>query len=190
MKGFFDKEQLKSPAYKSEKGILSCASCGLYKWAMTPKMKPNGKFEKKIMVIGEAPEEDEDLKGKPWQGKMGRVLQRKYKQLGIDLERDCISLNSVNCRPVDENGNNRAPTDYEISCCRQKVLAAIKKYQPKVIILHGNAAVASLLTGYRWKGNPTGISSWRGWTIPDREFGAWVCPTFHPSFIERQEGDI
>jgi len=186
MRSFFDRERLAVP-YKSEKGILSCVSCGLYKTALTPKITPYGNFKKGIMVIGEGPGENDDGKGVPWQGKIGRVLQRKYKQLGIDLFEDCVSLNAVNCRPTDKKGSTRPPTDYEIACCRQKIITAVKKYNPKVIILHGNSAVSSLISGYRWKGNPSGISAWRGWAIPDRVFKAWVCPTFHPSFIEKQE---
>ncbi len=185
MKGFFEKEKTEIP-YKSEKGYHSCASCGLYKYTMSPRMKPYGKFKKGIMVIGEGPGESEDKKGKPWQGKMGRMLQQKYKQLGINLFEDCVSLNAINCRPVDEKGNNRAPTEYEISCCRQKVLAAVKQYKPKVIILQGGAAISSLI-GYKWKKDLGGIMKWRGWTIPDRDYNAWVCPTFHPSFVARQE---
>ena len=151
MRGFFDKQQLEKTPYKSKKGTLSCVSCGLYKYVLTPRMKPYGKFGKQIMVIGEGPGEDEDRKGRPWQGKMGRVLQRKYRQLGIDLFEDCISLNAVNCRPVDNKGNNRAPTEYEIACCRQKVIDTIKQYQPKLIILQGASAVSSIITGYCWK---------------------------------------
>lgn len=186
MKGFFEKGKTELP-YKSEQGYHSCASCGLYKYTLTPRMKPYGNFQKGIMVVGEAPGEDEDKKGKPWQGKMGRALQYKYKQLGIDLFEDCVSLNAVNCRPVDKKGNNRPPTEFEISCCRQKVMDAIKRYKPKVIILQGGVAVSSLI-GHRWKrGGLGGIMKWRGWTIPDRDYQAWVCPTFHPSFVERQE---
>jgi DNA polymerase len=151
-------------------------------------MQPYGNFKKEIMVIGEAPGEDEDRRGKPWQGKMGRVLQRKYKELGIDLFDDCISLNAVNCRPTDKKGANRTPTDREIACCSPKVIQAIKKYQPKVIILQGGAPTQSLI-GRKWKGDFGGIMKWRGWAIPDREYNAWVCPTFHPSFIERQDGE-
>ncbi|OQC75328.1 MAG: DNA polymerase I [Spirochaetes bacterium ADurb.Bin001] len=187
MKGFFDKAQLQTP-YRSEKGILSCVSCGLYKTAITPKMKPYGKFEKGIMVIGEAPSEEADEKGKPWQGKNGRIIHRKFKQLGIDLFEDCVSLYTVNCRPIDEKGNNRQPNDHEISCCRQKVIAAVKQYTPKLIILLGGAAISSIITGYCWRGSGKGgLNIWRGWNIPDRGFNAWICPTFHPSFIERQE---
>jgi uracil-DNA glycosylase family 4 len=184
MRGFFSKEttQLKGGEIRG----FSCATCGLYKFALSPKMEPYGSFGKKIMVIGEGPGEDEDRRGRPWQGKMGRALQRKYEELGIDLFEDCISLNAINCRPTDKKGANRPPTSQEISCCRPKVLQAIKKYQPRLIILQGNAPTVTLI-GHRWKGDFGGISKWRGWTIPDREFNAWVCPTFHPSFIERQE---
>jgi DNA polymerase len=184
MRGFFSKEttQLKGGEIRG----FSCATCGLYKFALTPKMESYGNFKKGIMVIGEAPGEDEDRRGRPWQGKMGRVLQRKYEQLGIDLFEDCVSLNAVSCRPTDKKGANRTPTSQEIACCRSKVLQAIKKYQPKLIILQGATPTISLI-GHRWKGDFKGISKWQGWTIPDREYNAWVCPTFHPSFIERQE---
>ena len=185
MKGFFSKEQTQT---KGQIKGFSCASCGLYKYALTPKMQPYGNFKKEIMVIGEAPGEDEDRRGKPWQGKMGRVLQRKYKELGIDLFDDCISLNAVNCRPTDKKGANRTPTDREIACCFPKVIQAIKKYQPKVIILQGGVPTQSLI-GRKWKGDFGGIMKWRGWAIPDREYNAWICPTFHPSFIERQDGE-
>lgn len=167
------------------KGI-SCAACGLYKSCQTPKMEPYGGFKKQIMVIGEAPVQEDDKKGKPFQSQGGGLLQRKLKQLGIDLFEDCISLNSVNCKPVDKKGTNRAPTDHEVACCRGKVLNAIKKHQPKVIILQGGIPAASLIGG-RWKGQFGGIMKWRGWAIPDREYNAWVCPTFHPSFISKQE---
>lgn len=184
MRGFFSKESTQPKG--GEMRGFSCASCGLYKSVLTPKMEPYGNFRKGIMVIGEAPGEDEDRRGKPWQGKDGRILQRKYKQLGIDLFEDCISLNAINCRPTDKKGANRTPTSQEIACCRSKVLQAIKKYQPRLIILQGNAPTVTLI-GHRWKGDFKGISKWRGWTIPDREYNAWICPTFHPSFIERQE---
>lgn len=188
MKGFFDATEFKTPSYKSDKGMLTCVSCGLYKHAKSPKMKPYGKFKKQIMIIGEAPAEEADEKGKPWQGKMGRILQRKYKQLGIDIFEDCINLYAVNCRPIDKQGGNRTPTEHEVACCRRNVFSAVNEYKPNVIILHGGAAVSSLIT-HRWKGSQAGVMTWRGWTIPDRELNAWVCPTFHPSFIEKQGED-
>ena len=135
MKGFFDKQQIEKTPYKSEKGTLSCISCGLYKYVESPRMKPYGKFKKGIMVIGEAPGQEDDKKGKPWQGTTGKFLQRKFQQLEVDLFQDCISLNAVNCRPVDQKGNNKAPTEHEIACCKRKVIDAIKQYRPKLLIL-------------------------------------------------------
>lgn len=183
MKGFFENPRLQVP-YKSEKGRHSCISCGLYKSAISPRMKPYGKFEKKIMVIGEAPGEEEDKKGLPWQGQTGRALQQKYKEFGIDLFKDCICLNAVNCHPI----NNNTPSEFEIACCRQKILNVVKQYKPKIIILHGGSAISSLIL-YKWQGRQSSITNWAGRTIPDRELNAWVCPTFHPSYIERQEED-
>lgn len=186
MKGFFSKEQFQVKGGEM-KGV-SCASCGLYKNAITPRMKPYGNFKKGIMVIGESPAQEDDKRGKPFQSKGGRLLQRKLKSLGLNLFEDCICLNAVNCQPTDKKGEGRAPNDHEIACCRPKVIEAIKKYQPKVIILLGGIPTTSLIA-YRWKGGASGMSLWRGWAIPDREYNAWVCPTFHPVFIDRRDKD-
>lgn len=185
MKGFFDIETTQIP-YKSNNRYLSCVSCGLYKTAKHPKLKPYGDFQKQIMVIGDAPGREEDIKGIPWQGKAGRILQQTYRRLGVDLFKDCININAINCIPVGKDNKYREPTEYEVDCCRQKIISTIKKYKPKVIIIHGNQALSSLL-GYRWRKNLGGIIKWRGWAIPDMDYNAWVCPTFHPAFIEQQQ---
>lgn len=183
MKGFFTGKQTES-ASRPDGKAYSCVSCGLYTKVRNPRMKPYGNFKKQIMVIGEAPGEEEDRTGKPWQGTVGRLLQRKCKELGIDLFEDCVSINAVHCRPTDEHGANRGPTNYEISCCRRRTLQIVDEYMPKVIILAGNSAVYSLL-GHRWKRDLGGITKWRGWCIPDQDLKAWVCPVFHPSYVER-----
>ena len=183
MKGFFTREQTKSKSRPDGK-TYSCASCGLYQYVLSPRMEAHGNFKKGILNIGEGPGEDEDRKGKPWQGKVGRRLQRMYRRFGIDLFEDCLNINAVNCKPP----NNRNPSDYEIACCRAKVLNLIEQYQPHVIMVFGNAAIKSIL-GHRWKKDLGGITKWRGWTIPDRDLGVWVCPTYHPSFIERGQDE-
>jgi uracil-DNA glycosylase family 4 len=185
MKGFFTKQETQSVSRPNGK-MFSCASCGLYRFVLTPRMKPFGNFKKRILNIGEAPGETEDEKGKQWQGKVGRRLQREYRRLGIDLFEDCLNINSINCRPTNEKGGNREPTPNEVACCRGRVLKVIEEYQPHVIVLLGNSAVSSLL-GHRWKKDLGGIMKWRGWTIPDRDFKAWVCPVFRPSYVEREE---
>jgi uracil-DNA glycosylase family 4 len=184
MKGFFSKQETQL-AGGEVKGF-SCANCGLYKKANTPRMKPYGKFKKGIMVIGEMPVEADDKKGKPFHSQGGRFLQKKLKQLGVDLFEDCLCLNAVNCRPLNKNGETRTPSDHEIACCRAKVIRVIREYKPKVILLLGGIPTTSLIA-YRWKGGASGINLWRGWAIPERKYDAWVCPTFHPVFVEKQD---
>ena len=183
MEGFFTKAQTQSKS-RPDGRSYSCASCGLYKYKFHPRMPAFGNFKKGILNVGEAPGETEDKKGRQWQGKTGRALQHEYKRLGVDLFEDCLNINSINCRATDDKGKNRKPGAYEIACCRKRVLRLIDKYKPKVVILHGEAALSSLI-GHRWKKKLGGISKWRGWTIPDRDFKAWICPTFHPSYIQR-----
>jgi hypothetical protein len=87
---------------------------------------------------------------------------------------------------MTENNTNRTPTNHEVDCCRIPILKTIERYKPQLIILLGNVAVYSII-GHRWKRDLGTITKWRGWTIPDQDFKAWICPTFHPSFVERSK---
>jgi uracil-DNA glycosylase len=185
MKGFFTTQETQSQERPDGK-TYSCVSCGLYKDAKSPKMKSYGNFRKHILVIGEAPGELEDIRGLPWQGKTGKLLQQTCKELGVDLFEDCLNINAVNCHPKA----NKTPVNYEIDCCRSVIVNnVIKEYQPKLIILLGRSALYSFL-GHRWKKDLSGISKWRGFTIPDQDFKCWVCPTFHPSYVERGDKEV
>lgn len=185
--GFFPSiENTKSTINREQ---LTCVYCGLYKNCQSPRMKPFGNFKRGILNIGEAPGEVEDTRGKQWQGKTGRLLQRTYEELGVDLFEDCLNINAVNCRPMDGK-NNRTPKSIEVDCCRAVIVSKlIEEYKPNIIVPLGGSAVYSLLGG-RWKKDLGGISKWRGWMIPDRGWNAWVCPTFHPSYVERGEEEV
>ena len=168
---------------KQSKEANSCLSCGLFEYwhVKSPKMDAYGAGKKGIMVIGEAPGAVEDRKGLPWQGKTGRLLQNTMSKLGVDLFEDCVCINAVNCRPPE----NRTPSPFEIKCCwNVKVQRAIEEFKPKVLILLGAVAVQSFLSP-RWPTDLGGITKWRGWVIPDRDYKFWVVPTFHPSYVYR-----
>ena len=178
--GFFTKEETASVSIGKQ--VLSCPSCGLYKNAMHPKMGVWGNGNKKILIIGEAPEEQDDRKGKPWQWKAGRHLKRVLSKYGVDLFEDCWTIHAVNCHiPNDEDGKPVAPELHQIACCRSKVWDAINEYKPVLIIPLGIAAMQSLLS-HRWKEAIGSMHKWRGWQIPDRETKCWVCPTFNPGY--------
>ena len=188
MPGFFTNKEVQSVARAKSK-TYSCVSCGLYDHCNSPKMKPFGNFKKGILNIGETPGETEDKYNKPWQGRAGKLLQKTYEKLGIDLFEDCLNINAVSCRPMNSKGENRTPTWFEVDSCRRFVLMTIEKYKPKLIVLFGQIAVQCLI-GYRWKKDLGSISKWRGWTIPDQDFQCWICPVFHPSYVLRSEGGV
>ena len=185
MQGFFTKQQTQSISRPDGK-IHSCASCGLYRHVQSPRMKEFGNFKKRILNIGKAPDEVDDEKGRSFQGRAGRRLQQEYRRLGIDIFEDCLNINAVNCMVLDKEDVPREPTIQEIACCRNRVLKIITEYQPHIIVLFGTAAVTSLI-GHRWKKDLGGIMKWRGWTIPDREFKAWICPVFSPEYVEKSD---
>lgn len=180
VRGFFTPAETGNAQVMQGRG---CVSCGLYDGPLSPVMPPAGQGRLGIMNVGEAPGESEDKRGKPWQGKVGRLLSKTYRRLGVDLFEDCVNVNAVNCRPP----KNRDPSSHEVACCWNKVVRpALEAAEPRVIVLLGNAALQSII-GLRWPGSLGGITRWRGFVIPDRERQAWLCPVFHPSFIEREK---
>ena len=160
----------------------SCAACGLYKGCKTPRMKPTGKGRKRILVIAEAPGKTEDARGVQLVGQAGQLLRNILHELGIDLDRDCWKTNAVACRPP----NNRPPSLKEIGLCRPRIEQAIKELKPEKIIVLGGIAMQSILDG---RFSYEGIGRWVGWKIPDQKWGRWIFPTYHPSYLLRNEND-
>jgi len=168
--GFFSAKETSSDSRPDGK-VYSCVSCGRYKGCYTPKMKASGEFNKGILNIGSFPTQIEDRRGKHFQNKEGILLEKTYKKLGIDLHKDCLNIYAVNCMGTD------IPSTYELDCCRKSILKIIETHKPKIIILLGEEALYSVI-GNRWKSDLGKVEKWRGFTIPDQDFKAWVCPTF------------
>jgi len=179
MKGFFSTSEIRKP----KKTITSpqCGRCGLHKECRSPKMEVGGKKEIPIYWFAEAPGALEDKRGTQLCGKAGKYLRRMVERIAdIDIE-DCFKDNAVRCRPPE----NRDPKDHEIECCRPNAIKSIKEAQPHIIIPMGTYANLSLLK-HTFKKDIGTVSKWQGATIPDYTFNAWICPTFHPSYIMRE----
>lgn len=179
--GFFNTSELQNVSSGGSRS-RKCGACKLSKNCSTPKMEASGEGRKKILIIAEAPGGMEDKQGIRDVGKPGRYLKKTLQSLGIDLEEDCRKITAVNCKT--EKG--KKPTDLEIDCCRPMVYKEIDQLKPKLIILLGTSAIKSFY-GEKWKKSIGGIEKWRGWAIPDRECKAWVCPAFHPSFVQKEK---
>lgn len=179
--GFFPASVL-DKSKKPESLIPKCGACGLYKTCQSPKMELYGQGEKGIMIIGEAPGADEDEQGIPFVGKSGRLLREVLSGLGIHPKRDLWITNSLICRPP----GNRTPTAKEIDYCRPNITRAIRECKPRTLILLGLPAIKSVI-GSIQKDVPTKITPWVGWQIPCQRPHMWICPTYHPSFILREQ---
>ncbi|MFW5700483.1 MAG: uracil-DNA glycosylase family protein [Cyclobacteriaceae bacterium] len=180
---FFSSDEVTANIIKNGR-TLGCPACKLYKQANSPKMEPYGNFKKKILNIGKFPNDIDDNKGKPFQGKTGRRLERVYREMGINLFDDCLNINAINCHPPD----NRDPKPFEIDCCRvEKVESIITKYKPKVIVALGDFALQSLI-GEKWKKDLGAISKWRGFIIPDFDYKCWIAPVYHPDHVGHDGG--
>lgn len=147
-------------------------------------MRPYGQGKRKILVAGEAPGKNEDMEGRPFIGPAGQRLREILLKVGVDLDRDCWTTNSLICYP-----GNRNPTSDEISFCRPNVINTIEELKPEVMILTGSVPVQSVL-GWLWKPDPGSIGMWAGWKIPHRKLNCWICPTYHPSHLLRSENPV
>jgi len=181
MRGFFSS----STVQRDSPGTLipRCGACGLYRTCKSPKMRPYGKGRMGILVVGEAPGQKEDEKGRPFIGKAGQHLRQVLGEIGIDLDRDAWTTNALICRPP----KNKTPDSNQISHCRPNLLNTIREYQPQVVITLGRSALDSILPQY-WKGDIGQMERWAGWRIPLTDF--WLCPTFHPSYLLRMENSL
>src|ERR1700744_4717739 len=162
--------------------LPKCGQCGLYKRCKSPKMRPTGRGVLKVLFVGEAPGEKEDEKGVQFVGKAGQLLRSVMDELKVELD-DCWKTNAVICRPP---GN--AMDALYIESCRANLFNTINELQPNVIIPMGHSAVSGLLP-MEWTEEIGQVERWVGWTIPSTLFNAWVCPTYHPSFILRLNDD-
>jgi DNA polymerase len=125
-----------------------------------------------IMIIGEAPGQEEDEQGKPFVGQSGQLLNNMLAAVGI-MRSDVYISNVIFWRPP----GNRTPSSDEIAFCMPFVEAHIKLIKPKVLLLLGGVAVKSIL-------NTTApITRLRG--SANTYYGIRTIATFHPAYLLR-----
>lgn len=182
-RGFFAGSTLRQPP--PERSLPQCGACGLYELCESPKMPVSGGGKRKILFVAEAPGKDEDEQGTQLVGQSGKFLRRVLRGFDFDLDRDGWKTNALICRPP----KNRKPRPQEIGFCRPNVMRTIRELKPNVIVLLGGSAVDSVL-GTIWGEDTGGINRWVGWDIPCHALNAWVCPTWHPAYLLREEDPV
>ncbi|MFL6370557.1 MAG: uracil-DNA glycosylase family protein, partial [Nitrososphaeraceae archaeon] len=119
--------------------VIGCPLCKLSRTRKNA-VPGQGQVSAKIMFIGEAPGKNEDLKGKPFVGAAGRILDQAMEKAGIDRSMVFIT-NVVKCRPP----SNRIPDQDERIACRPYLQRQISLISPKIICILGNTAYSSIL---------------------------------------------
>ncbi len=133
----------------------------------------------KVLIVGEAPGPQENIKGKPFVGPAGQLLDKILQAGDFDPEQDVYITNSVFRMPPGDDGKSfRKPNDAEIEYYRPFVLEIVRLINPHIVLLTGNVACQSIL-------KKTGITSLRGqWTKIESH---WIMPIYHPSYLLRNQ---
>jgi uracil-DNA glycosylase family 4 len=129
--------------YQSFNSILkssNCTRCELHRGRRNI-VVDRGNPEARIMIIGEAPGENEDIMGKAFVGKAGKLLDEIMKAISFETERDMLIANIVKCRPPE----NRSPLREEVAACVPYLHKQIELIHPRVILLLGAVALKHMI---------------------------------------------
>lgn len=151
---------------------LGCTRCGLCQ-TRHHVVFGVGNPDSDVMFIGEGPGEQEDLRGEPFVGPAGLLLDDMLSIIDLDRKTNCYIANIVKCRPP----HNRDPLETEQEACIGYLRSQIELVKPKIIVCLGRIAAQQLIAkDFR-------ITRQHGqWTQRD---GIWMMAIYHPSALLR-----
>lgn len=156
-----------------EKSIIDCKKCKLCN-QRTNIVFGVGNKKADVMFIGEGPGADEDIKGEPFVGKAGQLMNKAFE--GININRSNVYIaNIVKCRPPQ----NRVPEKDECIACLNYLRNQVILVKPKIIVLLGNTALKNIL------GEEYSITKSRGNWVNKK--GIDYMATWHPAALLRDE---
>lgn len=128
-----------------------------------------------LMVIGEGPGADEDIQGKPFVGRAGKLLDEMLKAIGYSRSENAYITNVVKCRPP----GNRDPLAVEAEACRSYLDRQIALIKPRLIVGLGRVAAQRLLA------TDLPLSKLRGQLHQYGRYATPVLLTYHPAYLLR-----
>jgi len=155
--------------------ILGCQKCPLAR-NRARAVPGEGSIDSGLMFVGEGPGAEENIQGRPFVGRAGQLLSKIIAAMGFQRPEVFIT-NIVKCQPP----GNRIPLEDEIETCTPYLLRQLEVIRPAVVVALGSVAANYFVPG------AMKISSLRG-TFYDFQ-GFKVMPTFHPSYLVRNEGN-
>src|SRR5688572_3514792 len=169
---------------KLRTAAAGCRACPLWRLG-TQTVFGVGRITATVMFIGEQPGNEEDLKGKPFVGPAGKLLDRALAEAGIDRTHVYLT-NAVKHFKWEPRGKRRIhkkPNSSEINACRPWLEAELEVIKPTVIVCLGATAAQTLL-GRQFK-----VTRERG-KFFETELTPVVMATVHPSSILRAPDDV
>jgi uracil-DNA glycosylase len=161
------------------KQASGCRACDLWKNA-TQTVFGEGSPDAEVMLVGEQPGDQEDIRGKPFVGPAGHLLDRALQQAGVDRSKVYVT-NAVKHFKWELRGKRRLhkkPSEREIAACRPWLEAEIRTLRPRVIVCLGATATLALF------GPAVKVIAQRG-RLLESELAEYVFVTVHPSAILR-----
>jgi uracil-DNA glycosylase len=158
---------------------VHCQGCDLYKNA-TQTVFGQGPRTARIMLVGEAPGDQEDKQGRPFVGPAGRLLDEALIAVGLDRRKVYVT-NAVKHFKFEERGKRRMhkhPARTEVVACRAWLESEIAVIQPELVVCLGATAAQSLL-GPKFR-----ITRKRG-ELLENTWAPALMATYHPSAILR-----
>lgn len=155
--------------------VAKCARCDLCK---TRKGVVMGRGDRQgdWLMLASSPSRLEEREGRALPGEQGKLLDNMLKAIEVDAGSDVYITHLLKCRPLDEAGQERVPTESECAACRPYFDRELALLQPRTIVTLGSMAAAGI--------NP-GEKPVRGKV---RKLGnASVVATFHPEMLLQDE---
>ncbi len=163
--------------FKDQFAVRGCTACRLSE-TRTNIVIDRGNYKTKVMVVGEGPGEQEDLKGQAFVGRAGQLLDDIMKAINLDTNSDMLIANVIKCRPP----KNRLPYRDEVSSCLPYLKKQIELMQPNVILLLGATAVKHLVPEKSSESMEQIVGKFfTATTYPGVQF----MPLYHPAFLLR-----
>ncbi|WP_331235551.1 uracil-DNA glycosylase [Natronorarus salvus] len=164
--------------------VVACERCPALVESRSTIVNGVGPEDADLLVIGEAPGEQEDKEGEPFVGRSGDLLTEKLRENGIDRETVRIT-NCVRCRPPE----NRDPRSEELSNCRGYLEREIELVDPELLLTVGKVPSSHVL------GREVAVTTEAGGVdevrIGDRSYPVLIC--VHPAamlYDRSQEGTL
>lgn len=154
--------------------VAACAACALAAGRKRP-VPGEGAENAFALIVGEGPGAEEDLRGRPFVGKSGQLLDKMLAAISLSRDSNVYIANIVKCRPP----GNRDPLPQEAFECARFLKAQIGIIRPKAILAVGRVAAQNLLE------TKEGVTKLRGRFLEYR--GIPLMVTYHPSALLRDE---